>query len=124
MTESPFFDPQPEEQVLTNGLCYARWDNHPASKGHMLIVPYREFASYFDATEEERAAIWALVEEVKQFLHARYRPDGYNIGMNIGVAAGQTVMHMHVHVIPRYVGDALVPKDGGIRAAVESVRKG
>lgn len=117
MSESPFANPDPSEQVLANDLCYARWDNYPATKGHMLVVPFREFASYFDASAAERAAIWALVDEVRRYLDALYRPDGYNLGINVGEAAGQTVFHMHVHVIPRYRGDADDPR-GGVRGAV------
>jgi diadenosine tetraphosphate (Ap4A) HIT family hydrolase len=122
VSDSPFANPPPEKQVLRNGLCYARWDAYPASEGHLLIVPFREFSSYFDATDAERAAIWSLVEEAKRLLDDLYHPDGYNIGINVGVAAGQTVMHLHVHLIPRYTGDTLEPK-GGVRGAVPGKRK-
>lgn len=117
MTPSPFADPSEAEQVLRNALCYARWDKYPVTEGHLLVIPYRPFASYFDATPEERAAIWDLVDAARSFLDERYRPDGYNIGINVGVAAGQTVMHMHVHVIPRREGDTAAPR-GGVRGVI------
>jgi len=112
MSNSPFTNPNPDDEVLSNALCYARWDNYPVSQGHLLVVPYREFADYFDATPDEKAALWALVDEARRYLDDLYNPDGYNIGINVGEAAGQTVAHMHVHVMSRYRND--VPGTAGV----------
>jgi diadenosine tetraphosphate (Ap4A) HIT family hydrolase len=122
MSASPFARPAPEDQVLRNDLCYARWDKYPVSKGHLLVIPFREFASYFDASEEEKRALWSLVDKAKAHLDGLYRPAGYNVGMNIGRAAGQTVMHMHIHVIPRYENDMPWPR-GGVRGVIPKKRK-
>ena len=92
----------------------ARIDNHPVSPGHTLIIPKRHVASFFETTEEERQAMLRLLDEAKVILDRKHRPDGYNIGINGGEAAGQTVMHLHIHLIPRYKGDRPDPR-GGVR---------
>ncbi|WXT99822.1 MAG: hypothetical protein Ctma_0526 [Catillopecten margaritatus gill symbiont] len=89
-------------------------DSYPASPGHTLIVPKRHFATYFEATEEELLAIGKAVQNAKKILDEEFNPDGYNMGVNNGQAAGQSVMHLHVHLIPRYTGDVEDPK-GGVR---------
>ncbi|ABN57417.1 histidine triad (HIT) protein [Methanoculleus marisnigri JR1] len=89
--------------------------------GHLLIIPYRHVADFFDATDAELAALLALVREAKTLLDDRFHPDGYNIGVNVRKAAGQTVMHLHLHVIPRYAGDVKDPR-GGVRGAVPEKR--
>jgi len=98
-------------------LAFAIYDKYPVSLGHALIVPRREVATWFEASPEEQAALLSLVDEVKQRLDAERRPDGYNIGINVGEAAGQTVMHLHVHLIPRYRGDMGDPR-GGVRHVI------
>lgn len=98
----------------SNTLAHIRLDGFPVSKGHLLIIPNRHAAYWFDLTPDEQQAIMELVEQGKQWLEERYRPDGYNIGMNCGLAAGQTVLHMHCHLIPRYAGDQQDPR-GGVR---------
>lgn len=98
----------------SNSLAHIRLDGFPVSEGHLLIVPNRHAADWFDLTPAEQQAIMELVEQGKQWLEKRYHPDGYNIGMNCGTAAGQTVMHMHCHLIPRYAGDQQDPR-GGVR---------
>jgi diadenosine tetraphosphate (Ap4A) HIT family hydrolase len=86
--------------------------------GHTLVVPRRDVATWFDATRAEQLAMLELVDEVKRALDAGTpRPDGYNVGFNAGEAAGQTVMHLHVHVIPRFRGDVEDPR-GGVRHVV------
>jgi len=117
----PFCNPSPEDIVLANSLCYARYDKYPVSPGHLLLIPFRHVADFFDATDEEQAALLALVREAKHLLDERFRPDGYNVGVNVGEAAGQTVMHLHVHVIPRYAGDVADPR-GGVRGAIPEKR--
>lgn len=100
--------------LMENELAFAIYDNFPVNKGHTLIIPKRHYASYFDATPEEVLAFNDLILKVKKLLDSEYKPDAYNIGMNIGEAAGQTVFHLHIHVIPRYKGDVENPR-GGIR---------
>lgn len=104
----------PAAIVLRNDLAYARWDGYPVSPGHMLIIPFRHVASFFDASTQERRAFFALLDEAQALLNRERSPDGYNLGLNIGAAAGQTVMHCHLHVIPRYRGDHSDPR-GGVR---------
>lgn len=111
---SPFLERPASERVATNDLAFAIRDGYPVTDGHTLIVPKRLVATWFDATPDEREAIMELVEQVKLNLDRSHRPDGYNVGFNAGEAAGQTVMHLHVHVIPRYNGDQADPR-GGIR---------
>ena len=89
--------------------------------GHLLLIPFRHIPTLFEATDEEQAALLALVREAKDLLDDRFRPDGYNIGVNVGTAAGQTVMHLHVHVIPRYAGDMEDPR-GGVRGVIPEKR--
>ncbi|ROU00092.1 HIT family protein [Marinobacter sp. R17] len=98
----------------SNELAHIRPDGFPVSDGHLLIVPNRHTANWFDLTAAEQHAIMELVEQGKHWLEERYQPDGYNIGMNCGTAAGQTVLHMHCHLIPRYAGDQQDPR-GGVR---------
>ena len=99
--------------MAENNLAVAGYDGFPVSPGHVLIVPRRHVATMGEATFSERRAIFDLIHEV-QGLVKNLQPDGFNIGINDGVAAGQTVQHLHVHVIPRYFGDQEDPR-GGIR---------
>ena len=100
--------------VASNDLAFAVWDKYAVTTGHALVVPRRLFPTWWEATPEERQAIWALVDEVKALLDTEHRPDGYNVGFNAGEAAGQTVSHFHLHVIPRTHGDVPDPR-GGLR---------
>ncbi|HYE82309.1 MAG TPA: HIT family protein [Clostridia bacterium] len=100
--------------IAENELAFAIYDNFPVGKGHVLIIPKRHFAAFFDATSEEVSAFYDLVSLIKKLLDEELKPDGYNIGINIGEAAGQTIFHLHIHVIPRYSGDVENPR-GGIR---------
>ncbi|CAH0416043.1 HIT family protein [Periweissella fabaria] len=100
--------------VLENDLAGAFWDRYPVSTGHLLIIPKTHRDNYFDLTTPELVAVNNLLHEAKLLLDHDFHPDGYNIGVNIEPAAGQTVMHAHVHVIPRYSGDDPHPA-GGIR---------
>jgi superfamily II DNA or RNA helicase/diadenosine tetraphosphate (Ap4A) HIT family hydrolase len=111
---SPFLEAPESSWVAQNALAFALRDRFPVSPGHTLVIPRRLVATWFDATAEERAALFELVAIVKQKLDQEHHPDGYNIGINAGEAAGQTVMHLHVHVIPRYRGDVDDPR-GGVR---------
>jgi len=98
-------------------LVFTIRDGFPVSEGHTLVMPRRHVGSFFDATAEELDAIWETVRLVKEELDAELHPDGYNIGVNVGEAAGQTVDHLHVHVIPRYEGDMEDPR-GGVRHVI------
>jgi diadenosine tetraphosphate (Ap4A) HIT family hydrolase len=105
----------PRDQVLIeHPLALAKCDGYPVSKGHTLIIPRRHVASFFETTDEERQAMMKLLDEMKAMLDREHKPDGYNIGINNGAAAGQTVMHLHMHLIPRYAGDRPDPR-GGVR---------
>ena len=89
-------------------------DAFPVSPGHMLVVPRRHVADLFDLSPDEQADVWRLVAEVKASLQRERKPDGFNVGVNVGATAGQTVDHAHVHVIPRFRGDVDDPR-GGVR---------
>ena len=114
---SVFLTIPPDEHVAANGLAFAIRDAFPVSPGHTLVVPRRVVPMWWDASAEEQQAILELVDVVKAQLDATFAPDGYNIGFNAGAAAGQTVDHLHVHVIPRYAGDMSDPR-GGVRHVI------
>ena len=112
--ECPFCCPPRDRVVFCNEIVVAIWDRYPVSPGHLLIIPRRHVVDWFSATAVERAGITAAIEDCRDIVEKSYSPDGYNIGMNLGEAAGQTVFHLHLHVIPRYKGDSDDPR-GGIR---------
>lgn len=114
---SPFLALDRSRWVASNDLAFAIRDGFPVTEGHTLVITRRVVATFFDATPEEQRAVLELVEVVKRELDERFRPDGYNVGFNAGEAAGQTVMHLHVHVIPRYRGDMNDPR-GGVRHVI------
>lgn len=107
-------DPAVNTVVSQRKTMYARLDNFPASPGHIEIVPFRHVTSFFDLTNAESKDFHALARWAYQFLALHYKPDGYTIGVNDGAAAGQTIEHLHVHVIPRHNGDVADAR-GGIR---------
>jgi diadenosine tetraphosphate (Ap4A) HIT family hydrolase len=89
-------------------------DAYPVSPGHTLVIPHRHVGSFFDLSTEERVCLLTLLDEARRSVEAEHRPDGYNIGINDGPTAGQTVPHLHIHLIPRYAGDRTDPR-GGVR---------
>jgi diadenosine tetraphosphate (Ap4A) HIT family hydrolase len=95
---------------------HAIWilDGFPISPGHSLVIPKRHVASFFGVTEVERLALLSLLDKARDELNRQHAPNGFNIGINDGVAAGQTVLHLHIHLIPRYTGDRADPR-GGVR---------
>jgi len=95
----------------------AVWDSYPVSPGHALLVPKRHIASWFDATAEEQRELTDAIPIARETIEQAHQPDGFNVGVNIGSAAGQTVPHVHVHVIPRYSGDMADPR-GGVRGVI------
>lgn len=105
--------------IAANGLAAAFPDAYPVADGHALVVPRRHEGDYFALRPEERAAVWTLVDEVRALLQRRHGPDAFNVGVNAGAAAGQTVAHAHVHLIPRYEGDVDDPR-GGVRHVIPS----
>ena len=111
-----------EKVVLGNDLAYAIFDGFPVNEGHMLIIPKRHAETYFDLTEEEIKSMNELAFEAKKLLDSKYHPDGYNIGLNCGEYAGQTIFHCHMHIIPRYKGDTPNPR-GGVRNIIKGNSK-
>ena len=110
----------PREDEILGGNEYGQIikDNSPVSDGHCLIIPRRHIKTLFEATTTENTALFELIKQAKDIiLNQGFSPDGYNIGCNNDVAAGQSVFHLHIHVIPRYLGDVKNPK-GGIRHVI------
>jgi diadenosine tetraphosphate (Ap4A) HIT family hydrolase len=106
------------DQVLFEAdEAYVRFDNNSLAPGHVLVVPRRHVASFFDMTAAEKMRVLELLDRAKAHIEAEFRPDGYNIGVNVGRAGGQSRMHVHVHLIPRYTGDVADPR-GGIRCVL------
>lgn len=105
------------DDVLANEHAVVRRDIHPVTPGHLLVVTRRHVADYFDTTPDEQIALLLLVRRAKAWLQREYRPDGFNVGVNVGEAAGQTVPHVHIHLIPRYRGDTPHPR-GGVRGVI------
>lgn len=114
MPDCIFCSLPPEAIILENELAVAIYDKYPVNPGHVLVIPRRHFPTFFEAADEEVVALYHLIQRVRAFLEEKYRPDGYNIGVNIGACAGQTIWHLHVHVIPRFIGDVDHPR-GGVR---------
>ena len=110
---------RPKNVLLEGPRAYVRYDSNSLSRGHVLVVPRRHVASYFDMTVEDKAEIQSLLDRAQARIAADHSPDGYNIGVNIGRAAGQNRMHVHVHLIPRYNGDVADPS-GGIRCVLSN----
>jgi len=112
--ESPFYPISREQILLETPRCVALFDKYPVSQGHALVVAKTVTASLFDLPPEVQAEVWDTVRRVREILLQRFQPEGFNIGINDGPAAGQTVPHAHVHLIPRYRHDVADPR-GGIR---------
>jgi diadenosine tetraphosphate (Ap4A) HIT family hydrolase len=105
---------EPAEVLFEHELAYVRRDSRPLSRGHVLIVPRRHIASFFEMNAEEQMVVLEMLNRAQRHVQEEHSPDGYNIGVNVGKAAGQNRMHVHVHLIPRYKGDVPDPR-GGIR---------
>lgn len=118
--QCPFCSIESEREIIaSSALSLAFFDGFPVSAGHALIVPRRHVASFFDLTEEERQDLLSLLDRVKRIIDEKYHPDGYNVGVNVGEAAGQSILHVHLHLIPRYNGDVPNPR-GGVRGVIPS----
>lgn len=110
----PFCTLQPERIVEENDHAIWIYDGFPVSPGHSLIIPRRHVGSFFEVSTEERIAMLALLDNAKMTVEEKYQPNAFNIGINDGPAAGQTVPHLHLHLIPRYEGDVSDAR-GGVR---------
>lgn len=106
-----------QQAFLRNGLAYVVEDKFPVAPGHSLIIPHRHVSDFFQTTKEERDAMLELVLGTRALLERKHHPDGYNLGINVGEAAGQTIYHVHLHLIPRYTGDVANPR-GGVRGVI------
>jgi diadenosine tetraphosphate (Ap4A) HIT family hydrolase len=110
----PFCSMPSERIVAGNDLAFAVRDAYPISPGHTLIIARRHVASFFEVTDDERNVMLLLLDQAKEELDGQFHPSGYNVGINDGVDAGQNVLHVHIHLIPRYRGDTADPR-GGVR---------
>jgi len=117
-----FCDKPTDERLFTSNLAFACLDRHPVAPGHILIIPARHEASWFGLTVDERAAMLELLDRAREYLDDRFSPDGYTIGVNEGASAGQTIFHVHLHLIPRHSGDVPDPR-GGIRGVIPKKRR-
>ena len=113
-TDCPFCTLPPTRIVHANRLAVVIQDAYPVSRGHTLVLPRRHVGSLFELEPLERDAVFELLDLARRDLDQSLHPDGYNIGVNDGPAAGQTVPHLHVHLIRRYTGDQVDPR-GGVR---------
>jgi diadenosine tetraphosphate (Ap4A) HIT family hydrolase len=107
----------PTDPILQGVLVYALYDRFPVTPGHILLIPRRHVADWFETTGEERQALFDLAQQARNMLLRERAPDGFNLGINVGEAAGQTVGHVHIHLIPRYHGDVANPR-GGVRGVI------
>src|SRR5262245_29478365 len=121
MTQSPcpFCEVAPERVFYRGRLVLGIWDNFPVSPGHALLISKRHVGDWFEATSQERLELTEAIALAREAILRSHKPDGFNVGVNVGKAAGQTVFHLHVHVIPRYKGDAEDPR-GGVRHVIKS----
>lgn len=110
----PFCELVPEKVWFQNETGVVLWDGFPISKGHSLVVPHQHVTSLFDLEPELQSELWRLVTKTREHLQEKFQPNAFNIGLNDGVAAGQTVMHAHIHVIPRWNNDVPDAR-GGVR---------
>ena len=122
MPECPFCNIEPNRIIEKSKLSLAFFDKFPVSVGHTLIIPKRHESSYLNLTSEEKLDIEKLTISVINYLKMKFSPDGFNIGINIGKAAGQTILHSHIHIIPRYDGDIDDPT-GGVRGVIPDKQK-
>ncbi len=121
--DCPFCNPEPErELILESATAYAIYDKFPVNEGHALIIPKRHCADYFSLSFKEQSACWFVLNKTKKIIFNEYHPDGFNVGININKEAGQTISHVHIHLIPRYKGDVENP-EGGVRGVIPEKQK-
>jgi diadenosine tetraphosphate (Ap4A) HIT family hydrolase len=122
-TDCPFCNPDSErELIVESATAYAVYDKFPVNNGHSLIIPKRHCSDYFELSFKEQAACIFMLNKVKEIVSKKFNPDGFNVGINIGEKAGQTVNHVHIHLIPRYNGDVEEPR-GGVRGVIPNKQK-
>ena len=110
----PFCSVDEGRIAFSNDLVIALWDRFPVSPGHLLVLPRRHAPAWPDLNSDEKSAIWSAIDQGQTVISERFLPDGFNVGFNERAAAGQTVFHFHLHIIPRYAGDVADPR-GGVR---------
>jgi diadenosine tetraphosphate (Ap4A) HIT family hydrolase len=121
--DCPFCNPDSNRDLIVeSATAYSIYDKFPVNEGHALIIPKKHCADYFDLTFKEQAACLFMLNKVKEIVSEKFKPDGFNIGINIGEKAGQTIGHVHIHLIPRYNGDVEEPK-GGVRGVIPNKQK-
>lgn len=119
---SPFHPVDLKDFIYETGECLAFYDRYPVSKGHALVVPKTVVRSIYELNPEQQAELWFAVRQARELIAVVFKPDGFNIGINDGEAAGQTIPHAHIHIIPRYRGDVPDPR-GGIRRVLPDKAK-
>lgn len=112
----------PTDIVINGEYAYSRLDGFPVSEGHCLVIPKRHVGSIDELDDMELKDLYSVLHQTKILLIETYLPDGFNIGINEGEAAGQTVPHLHIHLIPRYEGDVVCPR-GGVRGVIPSKKE-
>lgn len=118
--ECPFCSVSKEaELIVESAQAFSIFDKYPVSPGHALIIPKRHVSDYFELSFKEQSSCIFMLNKVKDLIQKRFNPDGFNIGLNVGEIAGQTVNHVHIHLIPRFKGDVEDPK-GGVRGVIPS----
>jgi diadenosine tetraphosphate (Ap4A) HIT family hydrolase len=119
----PFCNPNSDrELILESATAYAIYDKFPVNNGHALIIPKKHCSDYFQLSFKEQSACWFVLNKVKEIITAKFNPDGYNVGINVNRVAGQTIDHVHIHLIPRYSGDVEIP-EGGIRGVIPAKQR-
>jgi diadenosine tetraphosphate (Ap4A) HIT family hydrolase len=111
-----------DQHIYSDPFVYAIYDHYPVTTGHALIITKRHIETYFDLDQNEKKSIDRAIMQIKSLIDLSYQPDGYNIGINNGKASGQTIFHLHIHMIPRYINDVLDPR-GGVRGVIPSKQK-
>lgn len=121
--DCPFCNPDSERELIVESeTAYAIYDKFPVNDGHALIIPKRHCSDYFELYLKEQAACISMLNKVKEIVSTKFNPNGFNIGINVGEKAGQTVHHVHIHLIPRYNGDVEDPS-GGVRGVIPNKQK-
>lgn len=117
-SDCPFCNPDKDREIiLESASVFAIYDKFPVSNGHVLIIPKKHVSNYFELSFKEQSACWFVLNAVQKIIQEKINPDGFNVGININETAGQTVPHVHIHLIPRYNGDVEIPR-GGVRGVI------
>ncbi len=122
-SDCPFCNPDKDREIiLESASVYAIYDKFPVSNGHVLIIPKKHVSNYFQLSFKEQSACWFVLNSVQKIIQEKFNPDGFNVGININETAGQTVPHVHIHLIPRYNGDVEIPR-GGVRGVIPTKKE-